>query len=44
MDILKRNMDKYNVYCSSNKESNDNNNILENLNDILLSNTNKFIL
>ena len=40
MDILKRNMDKYNVYCSSNKESNDNNNILENLNDILLSNNN----
>ena len=41
MDILKRNMDKYNVYCQSNKE-NDNNNInkLTNLNEIISNDAN----
>ena len=41
MDILKRNMDKYNIYCSSNKEDNENNsNSSNNINDIPVSNNN----
>ena len=39
MDILKRNMDKYNVYCQSNNE-NDNNNKLTNLNEIISNEAN----
>ena len=34
MDILKRNMDKYIVYCKDNKEDNNNSNKLTNLNEI----------
>ena len=37
MDLLKRNMDKYSVYCNSNKDNKGH--ILNNLNDIIISNS-----
>ena len=40
MDILKRNMDKYNVYCQSNNENDNNNNKLTNLNEIISNEAN----